>query len=662
MFKNMKLGFKIGAGFAIILIIAVVLGGFCVLSMKNTQVQTNKLSRQYVPSVEIANEIERNTLLLMFEMRGYGFTEDENFLKKGKEDLKKLQERLKKSKELTDKYPNLKELKENAEIAQQKVDEYEALINKTEEVINEMHKEFAILSEAAKVFLKNCDDFNKSQYEMMEKDISSKSPPAKLKERVWKIKTLNEIVEYCYKIRMSFLRSITMRNPQIMINDMNYFDVLNKKIAEVRAVTRQQVNLQQLDKIAESNEQYKIAMQNYMAKSAELQELNKQRTVVGLKTIDVSKDTALAGIKNTKNAANGAALSLAASSGLMIIGLIAAVGFGSFLAWVIVIGITKPVNRIVDGLNESAQQVSSASRQLSASSQQLAEGSAEQAASIQETSSTLEQSSSMVRQNTENTKQAALLAKQAKDSAEKGNKEMQAMMTSMEELKKSSDEIAKIIKVIDEIAFQTNILALNAAVEAARAGEAGMGFAVVAEEVRNLAQRSAQAAKDTASIIESNIHLSEQGVDVSRNVNDSLVEINKQSQKVSELLDEIAAASQEQAQGIAQINKAISQMEQVVQANASTAEESASASQELSSQSVSMKDIVNSLVALVNGANAIQEQAHAAIEANSYNKKAISDNRRKSPVNAGKKSFKSSHTQVINPEDVIPLEDDLQGF
>jgi len=661
MFKNMKLGFKIGAGFATILIIAVVLGGFCVLSMKNTQVQTNKLSRQYVPSVEIANEIERNTLLTMFEMRGYGFTEDVTFLKKGEEDLKNLQDKLKKARELTDKYPNLKELKANAEIAQQKADEYEALINKTEEVINDMHKEFKLLTDAATVFLKNCDDFNKSQYEMMDKDIAKKVPPAKLKERVIKIKALNEIVEYCYKIRLSFLRSIAMRDPQIMLNDMNYFDILNKKIVEVRAITHQPVNLQQLDKISESNEQYKTAMQNYMAKSAELQELNKQRTVVGLKTIEVSKETALAGVKNTKNAANSAALSLAASSGLMIIGLIAAVGFGSFLAWVIVIGITKPVNRIVDGLNESAQQVSSASRQLSASSQQLAEGSAEQAASIQETSSTLEQSSSMVRQNTENTKQAALLAKHAKDSAEKGNREMQEMMTSMEELKKSSDEIAKIIKVIDEIAFQTNILALNAAVEAARAGEAGMGFAVVAEEVRNLAQRSAQAAKDTASIIESNIHLSEQGVDVSRNVNDSLVEINKQSQKVSELLDEIAAASQEQAQGIAQINKAISQMEQVVQANASTAEESASASQELSSQSVSMKDIVNSLVALVNGANAIKDQAFAAIEGTAYNQKAISDNRRK-PAVTSKKSYKSNHTQVINPEDIIPLEDDLQGF
>lgn len=325
--------------------------------------------------------------------------------------------------------------------------------------------------------------------------------------------------------------------------------------------------------------------------------------------------------------------------------------------------ITRPITRAVEELSDSSDQVTSASGQLSSTSQQLAEGSAEQAASLQETSSTLEQSASMVRQNTENTKQAAILAKQAKDAAGKGNHEMKEMMISMAELKKSSDQIAKIIKVIDEIAFQTNILALNAAVEAARAGEAGMGFAVVAEEVRNLAQRSAQAAKDTAAIIESNIQLSEQGVSVSKNVNESLVEINEQAQKVSELLDEVAAASQEQAQGIAQINKAISQMEQVVQSNASTAEESASASEELSSQSVNMKGIVNSLVVLVNGAGAIQQQAYAAIQTRTVNKKAIPSNINNRSTRSISSNYSGTkNTKMVRPEDVIPLEDDMQGF
>ncbi len=212
--------------------------------------------------------------------------------------------------------------------------------------------------------------------------------------------------------------------------------------------------------------------------------------------------------------------------------------------------IARPMNSMIARIGESAGQVAVASHQLSASASQLSQGSAEQAAAIEETSSTLQESASMMAQNDNNTKQAALFSVQAEESANKGSAEMKQMMESIQEIKKSSDQIAKIIKVIDDIAFQTNILALNAAIEAARAGEAGMGFAVVAEEVRNLAGRSAQAAKDTTAIIETNIELSNVGVAVADKVREALNEITAQSKKVSQLMDEIAAASQEQVQGI----------------------------------------------------------------------------------------------------------------
>jgi len=264
------------------------------------------------------------------------------------------------------------------------------------------------------------------------------------------------------------------------------------------------------------------------------------------------------------------------------------------------LSLVESVTKISTDLFGVAEEVEAASAELSSSSQNLAEGNMEQAASIQETASTLEESSSMVNQNTDNTKMAATLARQAKELSEKGANEMSEMMGSMTELKDSSTQIGKIIKVIDEIAFQTNILALNAAVEAARAGDAGKGFAVVAEEVRNLAQRSSQAANDTSAIISGNIKLSERGVIMAQQTNEVLAEIHIQVQKVSEIIQEVAVATEEQNQGIGQINKAMSQMTIATQNSASIADGNVSAISGLTEQVVKMKEIITGLITLIN--------------------------------------------------------------
>ncbi len=286
-----------------------------------------------------------------------------------------------------------------------------------------------------------------------------------------------------------------------------------------------------------------------------------------------------------------------------IISIISAI-IGVILAIFIARSITKPINRIVGALSSGAEQVGSASEQVASASQSLAEGASEQASSLEETSSSLEEMSSMTRQNADNARQANGLASDASTAADKGMSAMNEMSSAMQEIKKSSDETAKIIKVIDEIAFQTNLLALNAAVEAARAGEAGKGFAVVAEEVRNLAQRSAVAAKDTSSLIEGSQKNAEAGVRSTAELVEILQNITGGIKKVTDLLGEVTAASDEQAQGVEQVNVAVGQMDQVTQQNASNAEESSSASEELASQAQEMQNIVQDLNSIVHGAKA----------------------------------------------------------
>jgi methyl-accepting chemotaxis protein len=269
-------------------------------------------------------------------------------------------------------------------------------------------------------------------------------------------------------------------------------------------------------------------------------------------------------------------VSILLSCFLLVIGVVAVF---------VVRGISRTLVQVVGELSEGAEQVASAATQVSSSSQSLAQGSSEQAASLEETSASSEEINSMARRNNENSRVAADLMTQSQHKFVQTNQSLDQSVVAMGEINTQSDKIAKIIKVIDEIAFQTNILALNAAVEAARAGEAGMGFAVVADEVRNLAQRCAQAAKDTAALIEESITKSNDGKVKVDQVATAIRAITEESAKVKTLVDEVNLGSQEQARGIEQIGKAITQMEQVTQKTAANAEESASAAEELNAQS-----------------------------------------------------------------------------
>jgi methyl-accepting chemotaxis protein len=261
------------------------------------------------------------------------------------------------------------------------------------------------------------------------------------------------------------------------------------------------------------------------------------------------------------------------------------------------------LERAVSELIQGADQMAGAASQVSSASQSLAQGSSEQASSLEETSATAEQISAMTQKNADSSNSIASVMRDTARMVEQANGRLGEMISSMSEISASGGKISKIIKVIDEIAFQTNILALNAAVEAARAGEAGMGFAVVADEVRSLSQRCAQAANETTALIEESVAKTKEGSGRLDQVAEVISSITEASSRVKALVDEVNQSSQQQSRGMHEIARAISQMEQVTQKTAATAEESAAAGEELTAQSETLRGVVERLNQLVGGSD-----------------------------------------------------------
>jgi methyl-accepting chemotaxis protein len=335
---------------------------------------------------------------------------------------------------------------------------------------------------------------------------------------------------------------------------------------------------------------------------------------------------------------------------------------------------TKPLTEVISTLDEGSKNVRTGVSELTSTAQSLASGASEQAASLEEVAASIEEISGMSKHNSDNAQQATNLSVEVEQVSETSVQSMAEMARAIVAIKSSADETAEIVKIIDDIAFQTNLLALNAAVEAARAGDAGKGFAVVAEEVRNLAQRSATAAKETSQKIKRSKDLADNGVTVSATVEQSLEQIKDKSVKAAQLVREIAAATKEQAVGITQVNSAIAELDKVTQSNAAAAEEMAAASNSLYSQSGKFIRTVVDISKMVHGTGVhLAEPTQPVKASTSVNQQSFVTDHAHAPLNSARPQKQNATPRAATPaktnvsrknaEEIFPLDgNDFQGF
>jgi len=658
---SMTLGKRISIGFAILVFITLVLGIMAVVNMRSAAISAAKLAEVYAPEVHVASDIFRVANQARYDVRAFTMQDNENALANAKKGFAELQKFLSEAEALGKKY-ELKALLEQQGIASKSLEVYMSSVERGEKILAKKKESDKILVQAAPIIIENIEAYihsvKQNQVDELKETAIYKD---RVIERIDKIIAADVMMQIVAEARVGGQRALVRNDADMMLKAINRFPDLYKSVQDLIAQTRNPKTIEILRTIESQSKAYQAALKELAFVIDETKKDNAIRIKSAAEVIAAAEAVVNIGLKNIDELSTESDASLDTASVVMIVGLILAVLMSIVVAVFIIRSIVKIVTESIKSLSEGTNQVVSASEQISSASVSLAEGASSQASSVEQVSATIEQATASNNQNAENSREANLLAQHSNDAAKVGNQRVVELMGAMEQITASSQKISRIIKTIDEIAFQTNLLALNAAVEAARAGEHGLGFAVVAEEVKNLAERSAGAAKEITGIIEASIDQVKAGTEVANKTKESFTEILNGIKKTSDLIGEIAISAKEQAEGMNQIATAMGSVDQITQQNASASEETAAAAEELNAQALSMLDNVSELAML------------AGFDMGKENRAPKTTKRLSAPVmapkrlgmNAKKPMSKPSSTSTSrrNNEEVFPLgEDDLKEF
>lgn len=619
--SNFKLSGQLGIGFGAIIIITIVLGVLAVVNMMRSASLADDLASKYIPSVEVANNLERNSLQTMYAMRAYAFTQEEQYYQEMEQKLAEVKNDLDNGNRLAN-AENLEVLRQEINTAEQGVRTYENLANQTREVNKTIESLVKDMDLNAEAFTMNTNEFIDDAHILLQNAIRNGSNARTLTDIEEKIRLANTILDKGNDLRVSNFRAQAIRNPDDFQTAVSNFNI-SSEISGLRELTNRAIDIEWINNIESSAYNYISAMNAYLEAWYERERLNEERNTVAEKVLAAANETAEYELNFTSEASGIIDTSLARSSFIVIAGLIIAIIIALAFAVVITRNIVSGINKgvllaqtiskgdlskdieqeyidrkdeigmlagalqnmvnklkeVISSVVSGSDNIAAASQQMSSTAQEMSQGGTEQASSAEEVSSSMEEMAANIQQNTDNAQETEKIARQAEtgimDSSKASNQAVGAMR-----------DIAEKITIIGEISRQTNILALNAAVEAARAGEHGKGFAVVAAEVRKLAERSQVAATEIDK-------LSKFGVSISEEAGQKLSAIIPEIQRTARLVQEISAASTEQSSGAEQVNSAIQQLNQVTQQNAAASEEMATSSEELASQADQLLEMVS---------------------------------------------------------------------